>query len=297
MTENEWLSSDDVMTMFNCLRYDDPEAFTLGVYGSRMISERKLRLWAVAALDVSDEDIQHVRGVHRTAHGMLIRLSWRGSNGDLDNVVLNEEQMQHAASILREVIGNPFHPITLPKEKCGYCDEAALFEHPHGPQPCPACGRDPGYVYPWLTPTVIGLAQAAYTECRPAQKCLRCKGAGHTKAPRPISNPTCSFCRGTGIIGDSNELDPQRLAVLSDALESEGCPSEISCLESMIWAEVNQRGHAHTLMSRWGTRSLEEAVQMEAASRYIPNPLLTHLRSPGPHVRGCWVLDLLLGHD
>jgi len=23
--------------------------------------------------------------------------------------------------------------------------------------------------------------------------------------------------------------------------------------------------------------------------------LLSHLRGPGPHVRGCWVLDLLLG--
>jgi hypothetical protein len=23
--------------------------------------------------------------------------------------------------------------------------------------------------------------------------------------------------------------------------------------------------------------------------------MLTHLRGPGPHVRGCWVVDLLLG--
>ena len=23
--------------------------------------------------------------------------------------------------------------------------------------------------------------------------------------------------------------------------------------------------------------------------------LLTHLRGPGPHVRGCWVVDLILG--
>jgi hypothetical protein len=25
--------------------------------------------------------------------------------------------------------------------------------------------------------------------------------------------------------------------------------------------------------------------------------ILTHLRSPGPHVRGCWVVDLLLGKE
>jgi hypothetical protein len=25
--------------------------------------------------------------------------------------------------------------------------------------------------------------------------------------------------------------------------------------------------------------------------------ILSHLRSPGPHVRGCWVVDLLLGKE
>ncbi len=48
----------------------------------------------------------------------------------------------------------------------------------------------------------------------------------------------------------SGELDRQRLAVLSDALEEAGCTDEA---------------------------------------------ILGHLRSPGPHVRGCWALDLVLG--
>ena len=26
----------------------------------------------------------------------------------------------------------------------------------------------------------------------------------------------------------------------------------------------------------------------------VPHPLLAHLRSPGPHVRGCWALDTIL---
>jgi len=47
-------------------------------------------------------------------------------------------------------------------------------------------------------------------------------------------------------------FDPERLAVLADALEDAGCA--------------------------------------DAA-------ILSHLRDPGPHVRGCWVLTLLLGHD
>jgi hypothetical protein len=67
----------------------------------------------------------------------------------------------------------------------------------------------------WLTPNVRGLAEAAYDERR---------------LP-------------------SGELEGDRLAVLADALEEEGCT--------------------------------------EAA-------LLTHLRGPGPHVRGCFALDLIL---
>ena len=48
----------------------------------------------------------------------------------------------------------------------------------------------------------------------------------------------------------SGELDPDRLAVLSDALEEAGCDDA---------------------------------------------DILEHLRSAGPHVRGCWALDLILG--
>jgi hypothetical protein len=65
------------------------------------------------------------------------------------------------------------------------------------------------------TPAVVSLAQAAYDE--------RILPAG--------------------------TLDPDRLAVLSDALEEAGCTDE---------------------------------------------QILVHLREPSPHVRGCWVLDLLL---
>jgi hypothetical protein len=49
----------------------------------------------------------------------------------------------------------------------------------------------------------------------------------------------------------TGQLDPARLAVLSDALEEAGCTGEV----------------------------------------------LAHLRSPGPHVRGCWPLDLALGKE
>jgi hypothetical protein len=70
----------------------------------------------------------------------------------------------------------------------------------------------------WRTPTVISLANAAYEER----------------------------------ILPSGKLDPDRLAVLADALEEAGCDSA---------------------------------------------DILAHLRGPGPHIRGCWVIDLLLGKE
>ena len=84
-----------------------------------------------------------------------------------------------------------------------------IFENPYRPS----------WVEPeWLTPTVIGLAQAAYDER----------------------------------IMPSGELGPDRLAVLSDALEEAGCDD---------------------------------------------SDILNHLRSPGPHIRGCWAVDLILGKE
>jgi hypothetical protein len=96
---------------------------------------------------------------------------------------MGAEKSLTLAGFLRDVIGNPFRPVTVPA----------------------AC----------LTPTVVSLAQAAYE---------------HRVLP-------------------AGELEPARLAVLSDALEEAGGAPE----------------------------------------------LLEHLRGPGPHVRGCHLLDLLRG--
>lgn len=44
------------------------------------------------------------------------------------------------------------------------------------------------------------------------------------------------------------------------------------------------------------SRMLEVAVALEQAGCTDKN-ILAHCRGPGPHVRGCWVLDLLLGKE
>jgi hypothetical protein len=95
-------------------------------------------------------------------------------------------ELANQCSLLREIFGNPFRPLTLNNS--------------------------------WLTPTVTSLAQGIYDE--------RQLPSGH--------------------------LDNQRMGILADALEENGCDN---------------------------------------------TDILNHCRQPGEHVRGCWVLDLLLGKN
>src|SRR5262245_18119490 len=64
--------------------------------------------------------------------------------------------------------------------------------------------------------------------------------------------------------GERGLLDPACLPILADALEEAGCP---------------------------------QVVEVPFGTGLLPHPLLDHLRSPGPHVRGCWAVDLILGKE
>jgi hypothetical protein len=80
-------------------------------------------------------------------------------------------------------------------------------------------------------------------------------------------------------------LDPARLAVLSDALEEAGCPAEeyCHCEDAM---RISPKGAGGQVMQSF----CEECGN----TRKKPNPILAHLRSPDPHVRGCWAVYLIL---
>ena len=125
-----------------------------------------------------------------------------------------------------------------------------------------SCGgqglEDLDWQEPWLTLLVLSLAEAVYKERT-----------------------------------QTGKLDKERLAILSDAMEEAGCPNEITTmcqlcrgagvLEDEVGADYPCIGCSKSY-GRAGS----------GKQRY-PHPFLTHLRSPDPHVRGCWVIDLLLG--
>lgn len=206
MTEQEWFNYSDPTPMLEWLR--------------DKVSDRKLRLFACGYFRriwhlVTERRCQKIVEISELyADGVVKRQALSGARqkgwnatvtatawnvGD-DNawiaatrtaenyhyrdILAADEWKQDQSTLLRCIFGNPFRPIVLDSS--------------------------------WLTPSVLGLAQAAYDE-----RCL-----------------------------PSGTLDKTRLAILGDCLEDAGCRD---------------------------------------------SDILSHLRHPGEHVRGCWVLDLLLG--
>lgn len=207
MDEREWLSCTEPEKMLSFLRHNP---------SYRSLSHRRLRLLACACcrlvwnrmLDQLSKDAVGVaedfaEGLasrdERRAIADKVHKRWGDYTPDeaADAALSRNPHFaaSHACScteragcapVLRDIIANPFRPITL----------------------SPA----------WRTPTILALAQAAYD---------------HRLMP-------------------SGQLEPDRLAVLADALEERGCDN----------AEI-----------------------------------LSHLRGDGPHVRGCWAVDLVMGRE
>ncbi len=200
------------------------------------------------------------------------------------------------ANLLRDVVGNSFRPLRVSRSGLttaevkarqasvyGCCDR-------HADNSACDCLALAGDVLPgWLSPLVVSLAQAAYDERR--RKC-RAEGCKCGRIITGFAAGNCTTCHGTGTIDDGT-LDPDRLAVLSDALEDGGCPQE-PCIY------CGGKGFHQTGLVKCdgqGIHDSREEIRCVACdgSGRVPHPLLEHLRSDGPHVRGCWVLDLLLG--
>lgn len=81
---------------------------------------------------------------------------------------------------------------------------------------------------------------------------------------------------------DDGTLDTLTLLAVADALEEAGCDTA-ECDECEgTGCGVDREPGCDCCFRCHGNRR-------------VTHPLLAHLRAPGPHVRGCWVLDLILG--
>jgi hypothetical protein len=199
------------------------------------------------------------------------------------------------AALLRDIVGNPFRPVTLP-----YAGARGTVNY----SPGMPIRLDDDASCPWLTPQVLTLARVAYEE-RPRRKCEHCGGLGEFEADEFQPGGCCPMCRGAGRIDDGS-LDPLALLALADALEEAGAGERCKeCHGSGTYtvqatnpglSAANGYGAATTYSEWRGCRHCGGDYNRKGTGS-LPHPLLAHLRSPGPHVRGCHAVDLILGKE
>ena len=233
MTERDWLTSVDPVAMLNWLRPIDQ---------TNRISDRKMRMFAL--------DCQ-------VSYGAYSNLADDWETHGLPGVSDEEWAVRWAsdaflilaprirANILRDIVGNPWRPVTLPpgpaiRRDCAACDATGVLL---GPDWCFYCeGRgwrmSEATPPPWLTPDVLSIATACYEEQK--WPCLCCGGGGRWGVIGGGSSEPCHSCKGAGFTDDGT-LDPARLAVLSDALEEAGC-DDVSILDHLRSTSPHYRG-------------------------------------------------------
>lgn len=364
MTESEWLASEDPAAMLAVVTRDrrgEPAEI------AQMASDRKLRLFVVAASRALNMHTDaRLRAVEAWADGGpepesdTFSYEIRNPAVAAERVASDAYALAYASgpvtpatvgwarakkkAALRDIVGNPLRPVTLPPgqpERCpagcvqihGSRDRTFQVYESGGPdsrwvtcERCSGRGTVAG-ASPWLTPEVVSLATAAY-EVR-GRPCGRCYGTAldyEADAAHHDPTPRCPHCTDGAL--DDGALDPARLAVLSDALEEAGCPAEVEapCPRCSPYADdpcPRCDGKTATWCSACGesgkfptgyhpernpasgrheggwtnckTCNSGGSRQIRAGVVLAPHPLLAHLRSPGPHVRGCWAVDLILG--
>ncbi len=253
MTEHEWLASTDPAAMLAALQGKRADGVLVPYVGGMLpdpnrphISDRKLQLFVVACcravwpLLTNERSRRAVEVAERYADGLATEeemaaacheahLAWEApfqnpagmayyaAHHNLRLAVERLTQGDHLqevpslatqAALLRCIAGNPLRPSYQ-------WDNGTLWE---------PWQRDKGTAsskqVKWLTPTVVGLAQAAYSKPRQV-KCERCSGG--SRGYGPIGGPAgCMDCKYTGTTSDGF-LDPARMAILADALEDCGC--------------------------------------------------------------------------
>jgi hypothetical protein len=302
VTEEEWLESEDYRGMLFWL--NDRNQRPLGLSITHRVSNYKPRLYCANAFAIAYNHVLPSDSFWK---------SWeRGGDGNTP-----EEQIVFAvqswtnlgaagAVMLRDLVGNPFQSVPPLYSKCPGCGDDPQFA---ASRMCRTCDGEGRYGKPsWITPQVISLAEAAF-EDRGTWTCRVCNGEDIWEKPEQ-RQVNCLVCNTTGTV-EGWELDPARLAVLSDAVEEAGCPAEeLIEEETRCKGVVEGRGNKglgyfkYWEFLRCGHRSMVAPQEKDGrchvrktTSSKRPHPVLAHLRSPGPHYRGCWALDLILGKE
>jgi hypothetical protein len=272
MTETEWLQSDDPAAMLAAVvdrTLSGRERLT------NRVSDRKLRLFACACLEIAKgpdweplesfykraEDNEGWADVANFGHHRCsaIEQATAWVQGHPEPPTTKER-----AALLREIVGNPWKPVRL----CG----GREFD-------CWLCKGTGGTI----AVDAVGLEHGRIINPRPAV-CMACNGARKqthdTEVPCTLCKDILSWQNGeiprlAQSIHDRRAFD--ELPILADALTEAGCDSEelLMHLRGMEQVPI--------------TPEVTERTGSQARTMLVP------LR--GPHVRGCWCVDLILGQS
>jgi hypothetical protein len=293
MTESEWLSSTDPAAMLAWLTGQAPIGRPPDTRPRREalgVSVRRLRLFAEAAGCRSCRILSAGRG----------NSFWADSVSKCDSCGPPERK----AHILRDVF-NPFRPVRFDRA-CFTCEgrgEIPIKEPPYvhvmiprfaACRSCDGTGRIDWDKPSWLTnPIVRAIALDAYAE-RAGMACGRCGGTALHDCGDGLFR--CEGCNCTTRTVSDGTLDPHRLGVLADAAEDAGL-EDAEILNHLRgkerapgdWHRCKGCGVEYRHVSKYSDcgNAACEGMGYEEVVRWQP------LR--GPHVAGCWCVDLLLG--
>lgn len=159
MTEEQWLTSEDPQRMLTyVVRSAEPYESRVG---PRLASDRKLRLWVEASRGWSKGYYEMTVDPYCNWTEFAVEVArngntYFGSNSPTYNP-------QGLAALLREVVGNPFRPVTHQANRLKRHIGGAYF--PDGKARTEwEKAESPGLNPAWLTATVLAIAQAAYDE-------------------------------------------------------------------------------------------------------------------------------------
>jgi hypothetical protein len=282
MNEQEWLTSEDPAAMLCTVRREHEK----GLSNVAKVSDRKLRLFACACFRLNADHAANSFCAEQL--GVAVACEEWADGGprpipDEDKVRyvlygtaelaarrMAEGGRREFATILRDIVGNPFRQVTLPK----YFEEGDWVEAIPPYALDSGSGRHLGAVVVSTNPFVLVSdgGDMLWASTAKPEKVRRMGRARFQKQARerwqrekrrypplaesPVGPPVWMTWRDGTVPKTAKTIYEDRafdqLPVLADALEDAGCPEQ---------------------------------------------EVIDHCRSEGPHVRGCWVVDLILGKE
>lgn len=293
MLENEWLECGDPYTMLRTIvdRISGRQKHLIN-----RISDRKLRLFACACCrllqnDMTQSDYHSIDLAERWSNGEDCFNELYDTMSRSRHIVIsslyavdasipafnatrlcNEEASSSFADALRCIAGNHYRIIQIPGGTCSACAGVGVMMVMIICQRCHGIGIE----CPWITPTVLSLAQAIYDERETKlEQCPHCRRTGRY----------CHECYGTTKRHVcTGKLDRTKMAILADAIEEAGC-NVGKVLE-----------YKDSACNYWYNELYGKDWPHLTPDRAAVHPIIAHLRDDKCHFMGCWVIDLILGY-